>query len=213
MAEHPFDGKTPRHDLNESFPASMVETKGPALLGDREPLSAALVAAYVLRAAAGRGGTRVKPSSTDDAIATFERALGDDARRWCEDEAERVARWCVEPPSEEVEELEGDLAVMASADQESRLLVVSWAIDEGFDLEIEWYDDEEERWPRMRVTPVDVSEVDGESEIIVQTTLARISIPVANVRWVMPVQRREEPRPKLARVLAFPFGSDPTQEE
>lgn len=214
MDESGYEGKMPRVDLDEAFPADLVDTLGPALLGDSRPTTAALVAAYLLRLAARAGGTRVRPSAIDAAIDHLERAVAADARRWCEDEAKRIARWTVEPPSAEPPEgLAGDRAVMAEADLPSRRALVEWAIAEGLDVELEWFDEAEDRWPRLRATPRGLEQTEDELLLRLRTTLAEIAVPLRDVRWLMPVYRLNEPSPHLATVLSFPGAPTPKEEE
>lgn len=210
MADRPFAGRIPRSDIGDAFPADLVEALGPALLGESRSTTAALVAVYLLGLAAERGGTRVHPSAIDRAVDALERAIAPDARRWCEDEARRVATWCVEEQEPTPPMVEPERAVMVDADREARLAVIAWAVEHELDVELEWYDETEERWPRARATPVRVAEVDGEYLVMVRTALAEIAIPVANLRWLMPVERREDPAPRIARVLQF---SRTTEEE
>lgn len=204
MADDWFAGRGARQDRDESFPASQIAPVGPALLSDGAPTTAALVAAYLLRDVTLAGGSRVKPAAVHAAVKRLEHALTADARRLCEDEAGRIARWCVDNAPADEEDLSGDLAMMASADERARVAVIDWAIDEDLDLEVEWYAPDEDRWPRVRATPLRIESFGDAPELVLKTSLAEISIPIANVRWVMPVERREQPRPPLARVLEFP---------
>ncbi len=208
MDEQPFRGRAARPDLNDAFPADLIETRGPALLGESRATTAALVGAQLLRLVARAGGTRVKPSAADRAIDLLARVVSEDAQRWCEDEARRIAHWCVDEPDAEPE-VDGDRGVMASADRDARVAVIAWAIQAGLDVELEWYDETEDRWPRLRATPLRTESADGEDVVVVKTALADIVIPIANLRWLMPVERRVVAAPKVGRVLAFPtFGEE-----
>lgn len=212
----PFGGRPPRPDLNDTFPARLAEPTGPALLGEMDGIAPLLVSARLLQLVARRGGSRVRISEIEHAIGHLERAVPPEVRAHCSDEARRVARWIEDPPpaadSAQAAEPGGetprdDTEILRDGDVRSRLAVARWALEHELDLEIEWYDEDRDVWPRDRVTPVEVCDDAGEETVTVQTNGDQYDISVIQVRWLMPVERltSDEPdSPPGATVLAFP---------
>lgn len=208
MSEDDFTSWGPRADLDDGFPAAMLELLGPVLLGEPGAATAALVGAYVLRSAAMSSGTRVKIAALDGAIERLESAVSVEVRNLCRDEARRVVGWCVERPPPDQEPVDRDRAVVIEGDHGSKASIARWAIAQELDVELEYYDETDDRWPRLRATPLRVVDRDDEVLLEVRTPLAVVAIPVANLRWLMPVERHERAPVPMAKVLSFPRVSE-----
>lgn len=206
--DRPFEGWEARWDLDESFPPSLQPNIRGAIFSAMPSITASFVALELLRLVAARGGTRVTPSAIEGALEVLAHAVTDDVPPHCRDEARRIASWLSDPPAEARTEPQpdADLRVMHESDVRSRVALVRWAVAEELDLELEWFDPDEGRWPRRRATPVGVVDDDEEDPLLVIETLAGESkIPVSHIRWLMPVERRDDAvRSRVATVLTFP---------
>lgn len=208
-------GRLPRRDIEEAFPPRLVDTLGPGVLTTPAQVNAALVAAELLALVARRGGSRIRPAEVDEALANLDRAVTGDVRAHCRDEARRIAAWIEDPPRGEapVEGPLDDLGLMHAADIRSRVSVAKWAMAAGLELELEWYEPETDIWPRERGTPTDIFDPDEDTAVLaIETATGEYEIPVVNIRWLMPVERRDRPTPHRARVLTFP-GAPAAPEE
>lgn len=212
-------GLQPRDDLQQDFAAESFEADQPALLTNHTVMTAALVAARVLEIVAHRGGTRIKPSALERLRRIIARALPEAAVNLCNDEAERVLRWLTKAEAYRGEEPPGrgespEVDIMFDADIESRISVAQFALEEGFDLELEYLDDDRNIWPRVRCTPVELLTVEGddgadEPALLLDCDFGELEIPIHHVRWLMPVSSRPQRRTKKkpgAKVLTFPTG-------
>ena len=204
-------GRAPREDLQAPFPPLLVDPTGPALLTEMPAISAALVAAHLLRVTAMRGGTRIQPSSLETLIRQLERSVTDDVRAHAREEALRTADWIdnapapdevdVAPPRDELEH-------MRRSDTDSRLQVARWAYDHELDLEMEWYDADADAWPRGRVHVVDVDADAERPALVIEHRGREERVDIVDIRLLMPVERIDRPTATGARVLMFPGFSE-----
>lgn len=220
-----LDGWHPRGDVYDDFPPEHLDDLQPALLNETGLLTAAGVAARVLEIVAQRGGTRLDASQFSRLLRRVQDVLPESARNHCDDEAARILQWL-----ETAEKREDDLAdsglppeldVMMASDVESRVSVVQFALAEDYDLELEYFDEERQVWPRIYCTPVsllgleDVDEErfedDGETdddeqtedeetaeeaeltdiELVIEHAGRTQHLPIQTIRWLMPVSPRE----------------------
>lgn len=215
-------GLAPREDLPEPFGADELEVEQPALLNKASVVTAAAVAARVLEVVALRGGTRLKPSAIERMRRIIEKALPESAVNLCEDEAARVLRWLTEaapyegeqPPQGGDEQAPG-VDIVFEADIASRISVAEFALEEGYDLDMEYLDREQDIWPRVRCTPREVIEPeddDGAPILRVESDFGELRIPVDHIRWLMPVSSHEHRRAaddegdSKGELLEFPSG-------
>ena len=214
-------GRAPRVDLDADFPAERIDQDQPVWLSKAEVLCGAAVASRVMEVIAHRGGTRLGAAVFQSLRKMVSSGLDESARNLCEDEARRVLRWIEEARPAEDAEVAGppEVEVMYASDLESRVSVARFAIEEGFDLEMEYYDEGRELWPRVRCEPLVVKGA-GETHSDEATDLDEIvlrfegrhgeeEVPLRRVRWLMPVQRREQSdveRREPGEVIKFPAG-------
>lgn len=212
----PLSRHLPREDFDKTFTPLLQEPVRAAMLGSMPSIVAALVGLELLDEVAKRGGTLVLPSAIEEAKSLLALAVTDGVPPHCRGEATEILRWVLDPPAEVEPPLPADthLRTMQAADVRSRITVAKWAIAEGLDIELEWYDPEEDRWPRRRATPDRVDDESGdEPSLVIETLAGDLSVPIADIRWLMPVARREDAiRTKSARVLTFP-GATRREEE
>lgn len=208
-------GLAPREDLHADFPAANFDQDQPIWLSREDVLNGAIIAARVMEIIAARGGSRVGSSVFRTLRKTVENGVDDSARHLCDDEARRVLRWleAAEPASDSVEEGPPEVDVMYASDLKSRASVAAFAIDEGYDLEMEYFDDARETWPRIRCTPLAVRYENDEDEELALRFEGRHGdqeVPLRQVRWLMPVTRRELPddadKKEPGEVIRFPAG-------
>lgn len=211
-------GQPPREDLYETFPPENRTDYQPALLNSSEVLTAARVAARLMQVIAKRGGSRVDTSGLEDLIEILDESLPDSAPPQCDDEAARVLDWLetaphIPPDERDHETLPPELDLMLGADLEKRVSVAQLAIDEGHDLELEYFDEETSTWPHFRCEPVEIEESDDDDFdplLRVDRRGETLELPVRTIRWLMPVQHEPIPenapsvREQLADVLDFP---------
>ncbi len=208
----------PREDAHRSFYPDQVDHEGPVLLNENGPLLAAFVAARVLRAVAARRGTRVSPGKVERLERLVSRGLSEEVVHHCEAEAEQILRWLEDPPEPQEVSPSGysktpELDVMMVADLESRLSVATFAIDEGYDLELEYFDEESGTWPRIRAHLIDVEDAeaaDNQTALLLEEGGQRFSVPLRSVRWLMPVAPLpvSEEEHRGGDLLEFPGRSD-----
>lgn len=215
-------GRKPREDISEPLAVDGLEVEHPALLTDNAVLSAAAVASRVLEILAFRGGTRIKPSSAEKLRRLVWRALPESAANLCDDEASRVLRWLTEGRAYEAEPdahtATPEVDIMFEADIQSRISVAQFALDEGYDLELEYLDARENIWPRIRCTPVELFTLEddaGEEQpaLAVESDFGELDIPIHHIRWLMPVSSHQHRRPEgtkkpAGKLLNFPTGDD-----
>ncbi len=203
----------PRHDARSEFYPEKFDPERPVLINGMGPMAAAFVGARVLRAVALRGGTRLKPSALEKFEQLVAKGLPEEVIHHCEAEAEQILEWLERPPPVEDPELKPtsatpELDIMVAADLQSRLSVAAFALEEGFDLELEYFDDDSGQWPRIRAS---LDGIEGGDAADFQTALelsdaqGDFVIPLKYVRWLMPVAPRPKgDPPKGADVLKFP---------
>ncbi len=206
----------PRSDLDRDFYPDRVELEQPALLNSMGPMAAAFVAARILRAVVARRGSRIKPSTVEKLEKILARSLPDEARHHCEVEAERILEWIDRSPSlDDLDpgELTGkpDIDVMLGSDLESRLSVARFALDEDYDLELEYFDEESHRWARIRgelhdIVHEDAADFETSLALYFQGTLCEI--PFRYIRWLMPVTPKESDESTGGDLLEFPEPDD-----
>ncbi len=212
-------GLAPRDDLSEPFAAESFDPDNPALLSNIPVLTAAAVGARLLEILALRGATRIKPSSAEKLRRIVWRALPQPAAHLCDDEAARVLRWLSEarPASESTEESvteTPEVDIMFDADIQSRISVANFALEDDYDLELEYLDTQAHIWPRIRCTPVEVGAgEDGEPILVVESDFGQIDIPIHQIRWLMPVSSHKHRRARdtekpAGKLLSFPTGDE-----
>jgi hypothetical protein len=210
MMEGFLRGFAPRHDSNEPFYPDRATGHAPAMLNSMGLLSAATVAARVMQSVSHRAGTRVKKSKFDKLVDVLENAIPEEVFHHCSAEAERVLAWLAEAPTTLADEETGvpELDIVRAGDVESRRAIARWAMDEGLDLEAEFYDAERRLWRRVRATPIDL--VDNESHLgetlLLDVDSARYELAITDIRWLMPVGRDPNAagEAELAEILPFP---------
>lgn len=208
----------PRHDSHEAFYPERVDTEGPVLLNEDGPLAAALVAARVLRAIANRRGTRIAPAHLERLERLVSRGLADEVVPHCHAEAERILRWIADPPETSPEagrpSKTPELDAMLATDLHSRLSVANFALDEGFDLELEYFDRDSQRWPRLRAALLDVEAADAadiHTSLVLRNGSQDLTVALHFVRWLMPIaplERDESSPPAGGDILPFPGPSN-----
>ena len=232
---HFLSGRSPRDDIFDSFPPERMGDYQPALLPSAQMVIAARVGARLLQILSQRGGTRVDATTLENMMEVLGESMPDGAEPLCDDEVARILNWLetAEPlPPEEREQdtLPPALDLMLAADIESRVSVAQFAISEGVDLEMEYYDPDNNTWPRIRCTPTSIRDavdedmavrtepeevdegadrstlIEGVSEpvLVVDRGDDSFGIPLKNIRWLMPVR----PRPKRDTSADEPDSDD-----
>lgn len=211
-----LQGIAPRDDREAGFPPDRLEQEQPMLLNQMSATVAALVAARVLGIVARRGGSRIRASAADALYRQVARALPESVRHLCDDEAARVLRWLDEAPAHAqrthaIPEVEH----MLQSELDSRASVVQLALDEGYDLELEYWDADAEAWPRAHARPLELAEPDDdrrEASLVLEDANGEFEVPLRHIRWLMPVVRRAIPglddaaEPTGGTLLEFPGG-------
>ncbi len=203
-------GFGPREEGSKDFYPEALELEQPVLLPKMEPVAAAFVAARVLRAVAGRRGTQVSPSALQALEKALRRGLSDEARHHCEAEAEEVLRWLEARGGPETDEIgpspTPELDLMVAADLKSRLSVALFAMEAGYDLELEYFDEATHTWHRTRAM---LKGIDGEEIADFRTALklkdrdGEFRVPLKFVRWLMPVSSTVLTAEASARIIPF----------
>lgn len=213
-----FKGWAPREGGKRGVYPGSWELEGPLFINLAEPVAAAFVGARVLRAVALRGGTQVMPSALEKLEELLQRALPKDVTAHLAAEAEAILEWIEARPSQTVEDERGaarsELEMMVGSDLESRLSVARFALAEGYDLELEYFDPESKTWTRTRAV---LEGIEGDDEAGLEWALTlwdrgeEWSLSLKYVRWLMPVHlsdfEKRAPSPG-AQVLPFPGLSD-----
>lgn len=209
----------PRGDIDGEFYPDRTEVEKPVLLNKMGPVAAGFVAARVLRAVVGRGGSLVKPSAVEKLEDLLSRGLSEDVVHHCEAEAERILEWIERRPvADETDGRrasgESDFDVMMSADVESRLSVADFALEEDYDLELEYFDEETGRWPRISARLLEIRDreaADFETALRLKDRQGRFEVSLKHVRWLMPIPEvpwSRQPESEGGEVLEFPGGFD-----
>jgi hypothetical protein len=236
-------GRRVREDLYHSFPPEDLDDYQPALLNEGSVLSAARVAARLLQVVAKRGGSRVDATAIERLISILDEAMPDSATPQCDDEAARILDWLetaeqVPPDERDHATLPPELDLMLGAGIEDRISVAKFAIEQGHNLELEYFEESDSTWPRFRCEPIEVldepddapagdGQRDDEGEdgaedeteevgapiLRVERRGEQLDLPVRNIRWLMPVTRDAETddeamREQLGKVLDFPGPDD-----
>lgn len=219
-----LDGWHPRGDLYDDFPPRHLDDLQPALLNETGLLNAVAVAARVLEIVAQRGGTRLDSGHFTSLLSRVRDVLPTSAKNHCDEEAKRILQWLETADRVDEENLADsglppELDVMMASDIESRVSVARFAIDEDYALELEYFDEERQVWPRVYCTPVaihgleeapsdnggeqgksepsDDGEADDEDraledvELVVDQAGQTRHISVQSIRWLMPVNQRQ----------------------
>ena len=198
-----------RADLQEAFAPDLTDTHQPALLNTMPTLNAAFVAARVLYVISKRGGTKVKSPHLERLTAILEKALPEEVQHHCDEEARRILDWLEFPPTPKKDDEIPELEVMHAGDIASRVATTDYALQEGYDLELEYYDPERKIWPRLRATPLRIEHPEDEpSFVVVEHASGKAEITFENIRWLMPVRRLKRATHPDARVLQFPGTTD-----
>lgn len=211
----------PREDIDERFYPDRhdEEIDQPVLLNSMGPMAAAFVAARVLRAVVSRRGSLLKPSMLKKLEALLQRGLPEEVIHHCEVEAERILEWINERPLVDdaaATEVSGtpDFDIMVRADLESRLSVARFALEEGYDLELEYFDEATGRWPRLRARLLGIDDpeaADFQTSLLLRSTEGYFEVPLKYVRWMMPVpagSSREQHEQESGDILEFPGPDD-----
>lgn len=216
-----LNGLRPREDLYETFPPEKRTDYEPALLNDGSILTAARVAARLMFIIAKRGGSRLSPEPFKKLVHILDGALPDTAPPHCDEEAARILDWLetadtVSPEERDHERMPPELDLMLGSDIESRISVAEFAMEEEHDLELEYYDESTNTWPRIRAHPVAVHRTEGDDPeeldpmLEVEQGEETFELPIRTIRWLMPVtrtpERRQGPsaREQMGDVLNFP---------
>lgn len=190
----------PRDDIARQFYPEREEVEQPVLLNGMGPLAAGLVATRLLRAVVARRGSLIKPSAVEKLERLLARGLSDEVVHHCEAEAERILEWIERRPTTDVDVPPGgkisgepDFDVMVSADLESRLSVATFALEEGYDLELEYFDESTSSWPRTRAELMAIEEPqarDFQTSLQLRDQRGEFEVAVKYIRWLMPVPAR-----------------------
>ncbi len=204
----------PRSDRDRPFYGDRLDVEGPVLINTMGPMSAAFVGARVLRAIAARGGTLLRPAAIEKLENLIARGLPQAVIHHCEAEAEQILEWLERAPPSEESELQGvsqspELDMMMAADLESRLSVATFALEEGYGIELEYFDEDTESWPRIRAELVEIDDAeaaDFHTSLVVQNRHGEMVVPLKYVRWLMPIPPlpREELEHDHGEVVDFP---------
>lgn len=201
-------GFAPRQDASEAFYPDRASGHAPAMLNSMGLLSAAAVAAHVMRAVAARGGTRVRPAIISKLADLLDNALPDEVFHHCEAEAERILSWLAEAPTTLAMETTGvpELDIVRAGDLDSRRAVASWAMEEGMDLEAEFYDADRRLWRRVRATPERLEDIEGSETLVLTVDSLLYELSMRDIRWLMPVDRDSAAagEAEMAEILPFP---------
>jgi len=213
-------GLRPREDLYETFPPDKRTDYEPTLLNDGSVLVAARVAARLLFIVAKRGGSRIGPEPLEKLVGLLDGALPDTAPPHCDEEAARILDWLetadtVPPAQRDHERMPPDLDLMLGSDIESRISVAEFAMDQDHDLELEYFDEATNSWPRIRCRPTAIHRTDDHPDELdprleVEQGEETFELPVRTIRWLMPVTRHPErptgpsAREQMGEVLDFP---------
>jgi len=206
-----FKGIGKRRDLSESFYPDMVDTHEPALLNQMPALTAAAVGARLMKVLADKGATRVKPSAVKSLLEVLEHALPEDVRHHADDEVVRIINWLQFPPEPvDPEDQDPQKRIMHEGDVETRIATAEYALQNDFDLELEYWSPDRKIWPHRRARPIRVErgETVDDAYLVIEHPFGRSEIAFVDVRWLMPVERREITTVKEARVLEFPGSGE-----
>lgn len=205
-----FRGVGKRLDLGDTWYPDLVDSHEPALLNQMPALAAAAVAARLLKVLADRGATRVKPSSVASLLEVLEHALPEDVRHHADDEVTRIIAWLRFPPEpRDPEDEDPQMRIMHEGDVETRIATAEYALENDFDLELEYWSPDRKIWPHRRARPVRIErgETVDDAFLVIEHEYGNSEIAFVDVRWLMPVERRKIHRSDEAKVLTFP-GAD-----
>ncbi len=209
----------PRSDVGGEFYPDKLDVEGPVLINTMGPMAAAFVGARVLRAVVARRGTVLRPSAIEKLEKLASRGLSQAAIHHCEAEAERILDWFDRAPPQDSDlqtpSSTPELDMMISADLESRLSVARLALKEDYDLELEYFDEEQQRWPRVRAELISIEDAeaaDFHTSLALRNETGRWSVALKHVRWLMPVPAEGDWPTEIespgAEVVDFPGSSD-----
>ncbi len=204
-----LSGYSPREDREAPFPPDLLEDESPVFLSGMTDLVAALVSSRVLEIVARRGGAHHTPDAYASLRARLARALPSHVVNHAEAEAARVLSWLTDasPPIPETPATR-QLEAMDVADLETRAGLVRYAMDAELELELEHHLPRDGIWERLRGVPEDLV-TEPELFVVLRLYGDRVrEVPLAHVRWVMPVEPRGQIRrreaPQIAEVVTFP---------
>lgn len=218
-----------RQDLDDFFPPDKYEDKEPAFLASGPALTAGLVAARVLEIIARRGGTRVDISAFSELRSMIQSSVPDEVSSLTDDEASRILDWLDrhpeptdEPPGgEHKTEIQRHLDLLSEADIESRRSVVEFAMAQDYDLELEYYETDDQSWPIIRCSPEQLTDEQFDEDTLesvrVDTLAGSLSIPLERIRWLMPIAKRDVPvttdeSDDSGEVIPFPSSDSETDD-
>jgi hypothetical protein len=211
----------PRPESTAPFYPDQVEPEHPVLLNRTPLLAAGFVAARLLHAIALRGGSPVRPATLERLENLLAHGLSEEALHHCQAEAEAILAWLESPPPLEAPpETQGpatDLDLMVAADLQSRLSVARFALEEGYDLELEYYDEDRRIWPRIKAPLLEIEDpeaADFQTALLLQDRNGAFSVPLKFVRWLMPVapEPDDPDAPTAPGAEVIPFGRRPSND-
>ncbi len=215
-------GRVPREDRDHHYAPLSKGDAEPVILQKSTDIAALAACTALMEIVAKRGGTRYKPSQLAPIAERLFGALPDHLRPLIQDEVLRVALWLDQSHDAHGEEQDGWIdpaeaakSVMDEADISNRLDVVRLAIDREMDLEFEYHDVEDDRWYRLRARPEEVDRSEDLWRLEVSLGKTSLQIPVARIRWLMPVERKDAQIAQsapTAEVITFPFGGRREEE-
>ena len=208
MFERFFLSRGARGDVGEPFHPHKDSDVEPVLLTSASEQYAQLVGAYVMKAIALRGGTKIGVSAYDALIARLEQSVGPHQIGHCRLEAELALDWVEFGPQQGTDLRIPEQRVMDESDNQTKIVMVNEAMTSSDDILLQYFDDSQNSWPQVRFTPTGLSEADGDIYVVGQHALGDVRIALHHVRWLMRVKRLEPQRVKNAKILSFPFKKD-----
>lgn len=197
----------PRQPLQAPEGLQKLEPLGPAIFQGSAELHTVWIALRLLQVLTQRQGAACSPQVLQTMLTRHERALEPQAQHLADEEVRRILRWLQAPSSPDQAPAHSphpELEWM-SQDLEARQEIFSLAISRQQDLELEYYDIDQDLWPRLRLRPVSLL-TEPEPTMTFLERDQPLHIPVKHVRWLVPVHRpKAQPAPK-ARVLTFPLS-------
>lgn len=200
----------PRAPLQAPEGLNKLDPVRPAVFQSVSSITSLYIAARVLQVITARQGAAVSPQQLEQVLASLSGALEPTTRALADEEARHILRWLQappalaqglpEPPHPELDWMRRD----TSAKQE----VFSLALERELDVELEYYEPQEDRWPRQRLSPTRLVLAPEPELHFVDEAGQALIILARHVRWLMPVRRRseQEDAPK-AKVLSFPWSA------
>lgn len=199
----------PRQPLQAPEGLEKLDPLGPAIFQGSAELNTAWIALRLLQTLTQRQGAATSPQVIQTMLARLERALEPHTQHLADEEVRRILRWLQAPqaPSQEIEPAPHPELEWMSQDLEARQEIFSLAVSRQQDLELEYYDLEQDTWPRLRLRPISLID-DPEPTMFFLERDQPLHIQVKYVRWLVPVHRPKAQPAPAARVLTFPSSRD-----